>query len=145
MHFDLIDAVSHRTQSSIRAVKNVSLAEEYLQDHFPDYPVLPGVFMIETMVQAARKLIAGRPEGAALPPMVLGEAKAVRFGAFVKPGQSLRVDVELIDGGPDPHSGAYRFKGTGVVVRAETDENEGADAAETAVSGRFTLRPLRRR
>ena len=56
MHFRLIDRVIERQASRLVAVKQVSLSEEYLQDHFPTFPVLPGVLMLEAMTQAAREL-----------------------------------------------------------------------------------------
>ena len=52
MHFALIDRVVERDESRLVAVKAVSLSEEYLQDHFPSFPVLPGVFMLEALVQS---------------------------------------------------------------------------------------------
>ena len=130
MHFALIDAIVERTPDRVRAVKNVTLAEEYLQDHFPTFHVLPGVFMLEALVQAARALLEARGH----PRMVLGSAKAMRYGSFVRPGETLEVDVQLEKALPD---GAFQFKGTGTVRRASGGE------PETAVSGRFTLRPLR--
>ncbi|MCA9299800.1 MAG: hypothetical protein KDA28_12075, partial [Phycisphaerales bacterium] len=58
MHFDLIDRVIETGTEHLVALKHVSAAEEYLQDHFPGFPVLPGVMMLETMVQAGRRLCA---------------------------------------------------------------------------------------
>ena len=42
---------------SLHAVKNLSLAEEYLSDHFPGFPVMPGVLMLEALTQAGAWLI----------------------------------------------------------------------------------------
>ena len=53
MRFTLIDRIVELEQGArITAVKSVSLAEEYLRDHFPRFPVLPGVMMLEAMTQA---------------------------------------------------------------------------------------------
>jgi len=57
MHFDLIDSVIEKTLDRVVTIKNVSSAEEYLQDHFPTFPVLPGVMMLEAMVQAGRRML----------------------------------------------------------------------------------------
>ena len=130
MHFALIDTVLEQSADRVRAVKQVTLAEEYLQDHFPTFHVLPGVFMLEALVQAARKLLDAQGK----PRMVLGGVKAMRYGSFVRPGEALEVDVQLEKALPD---GTFTFKGTGTVRR------QGGVEPETAVSGRCTLRPLR--
>ena len=130
MHFALVDTVLEQTPDRVRALKQVTLAEEYLQDHFPTFHVLPGVFMLEALVQAARTLTDAQGK----PRMVLGGVKAMRYGSFVRPGEALDVDVQLEKALPD---GSVQFKGTGTVRR------QGGGEPETAVSGRFTLRPLR--
>ena len=91
MHFTLVDQFLELTDTSAIAVKNVTAAEEYLQDHFPGFPVLPGVFMVEALTQAARAVLARR----GMPRMVLGEVKALRYGSFVRPGETLKVEVTL--------------------------------------------------
>ncbi len=132
MKFVLIDHIVERTPERIVAVKQVSLAEEYLADHFPTFPILPGVLMVEAMVQAARAMI-GPPESARL---VLGEVKALKYGNMVRPGEALEVEVTMQKRNDD---GSYACKGTGRVRRAGH-----ASAGDlTAVSGRFTLRPVR--
>lgn len=125
----MIDAVLERGADRVVAVKRVSRAEEYLADHFPSYPVLPGVLMLETMVQAARLLVPRRA-GAAF--AVLGGVRAFRYARFVPPGWSLVVAVERDGAGAD-------FRGTGYAV--ESDTSAWADAP-VASSGRFSLRPL---
>ncbi len=135
MHFDLVDAVVERSAEHIVTIKQVSSAEEYLQDHFPSFPVLPGVMMLEAMVQAGRKLLSDKPGGSRL---VLGGARALKYGRFVKPGQILRVTVTL---GKQAESGAYDLRGEATVHDAGSAMSIGDDAP-VAVSGRFTLRPI---
>lgn len=132
MHFQLVDRFLELTDHSAVAIKNVTAAEEYLQDHFPGFPVLPGVFMVEALTQAARAVLEKR----GLSRMVLGEVKALRYGSFVRPGESLRVEVTLDKVRED---GCAVFKAQGTVLRSGAD----AAAAETAVSGRLILRALR--
>jgi 3-hydroxyacyl-[acyl-carrier-protein] dehydratase len=131
MKFHLIDAVLEQSPERIVAVKQVSLAEEYLGDHFPGFPVLPGVLMVEAMVQAARMMLRDRAAGQRL---VLGEVKAIKFGNMVRPGERLEVEVTLTSANDD---GSFTCRGTGRVRRVE------GDSGATAVSGRFTLRPIR--
>ena len=132
MHFRLVDRFLSLSDTSAVAVKNVTAAEEYLQDHFPGFPVLPGVFMVEALTQAARAVLEKR----GMPRMVLGEVKALRYGNFVRPGETLRVEVTLDKVRED---GSAVFKAQGTVLRDGVDPA----AAETAVSGRLILRALR--
>ncbi len=145
MRFDLVDRVLERSEGRIVTLKCVSGAEEYLQDHFPTFPVLPGVMMIEAMVQAARRLLEERDP--ALSRHVLGQVRALKYGAFVRPGDALRVEVILHKSHAD---GSFEFKGSGEVVRAGSTigAREGGiggeeSSSQTSVSGRFTLRRLR--
>lgn len=134
MHFDLVDRVLELSPTRIVTLKNVSGAEEYLQDHFPTFPVLPGVMMLEAMVQAGRRLVESRdPAG---PPVVLGRVRALKYGRFVKPGSALRVEVTLAK---DPADGQYDLKGQATILDpASTQTGD----APVAVSGRFLLRPV---
>ena len=140
MKFELLDHILEESPDRIVALKQVSLAEEYLGDHFPTFPVLPGVMMIETMVQAARRMLAGRGDSR----LVLGEVKALKFGSMVRPGEALEVEVTL---SKELGDGSYLCKGTGRVRRPGPEgQEQGADSAkaETTVNGRFTMRPIRR-
>lgn len=134
MHFDLVDRVLELDEDRIVTIKQVTMAEEYLQDHFPSFPVLPGVLMIESLVQAARRLLIGRDPACSR--HVLGSVRALKYGGFVRPGDTLRIEVTLSKVVGD---GVYSFKGSGLVV-----EPGCADLSEapTAVNGKFTLRPL---
>lgn len=140
MHFTLIDAILEAAPDKVVAIKQVSLAEEYLQDHFPDFPVLPGVMMLEAMTQAARALVqpiadakaaqAGQPT----PRLVLGQVRALKYGRFVKPGRAIRVEVTL---SKDPGDGTFDCKGEVTLIAA------GAESDAVAASGRLLLRPVR--
>lgn len=141
MHFALIDTVLEQSETRVLAVKQVTLAEEYLQDHFPTFHVLPGVFMLEALVQAARQVLGAHDSAGRR--WVLGGVRALRYGSFVRPGEALVVEVTLEKRQPD---GTAVFKGSGTVRRQSTaSEALGSTPveAETAVSGRFTMRPLR--
>lgn len=134
MRFRLIDSVLEASEDRVVAVKQVTAAEEYLQDHFPTFPVLPGVFMVEAMAQAARALLERRGLGERF---AIGSVRAVKYGAFVRPGETLRVEVIALSG-PD-NAGAFEFRGAGTVLAA--GEMAGPES-RNAVSGRFTLRPV---
>lgn len=137
MHFDFVDAVLSRSDKQIVTVKQVSRAEEYLQDHFASFPVLPGVFMIESMVHAARRLLDEHAAAQVSGPRryVLGGVRAVKYGRFVKPGEALVVTVDLLKQSEE----GFEFKGQGLVRDSSGKMLDDA----TAVSGRFVMRPIR--
>lgn len=114
MKFNLIDRIELLTDTRIVAAKQVSLAEEYLADHFPTFPVLPGVMMIEALTQAASWLLHRR-RGFACSISVLKEARNVKYGHFVAPGDTLKVDIEFMK---DTPTGA-QFKATGFVGQTQ--------------------------
>ena len=96
MRFCLLDRISSLEPSvGLTAVKNLSLAEEYLADHFPEFPVLPGVFMLEAATQAASWLVR-ISENYAHSMITLQEARSVKFTDFVSPGDQLRITIEQL-------------------------------------------------
>ena len=132
MKFTLIDKVLAQEPDRIVAIKQVSAAEEYLADHFPSFPVLPGVLMVEAMAQAARLMLAPRDDDR----LVLGSVRNMKFGNMIRPGEAMQVEVSLAEVNAD---GSYACKGSCTVLRHAEQESE----RETAVSGRFTMRPVR--
>jgi 3-hydroxyacyl-[acyl-carrier-protein] dehydratase len=96
MRFSLIDRIESLQRGvSLTGIKSLSLAEEYLGDHFPGFPVMPGVLMLESMTQASAWLIRAS-EDFAHSMVVLTEARNVKYGQFVEPGQTLRVTAQIL-------------------------------------------------
>lgn len=123
MRFLLVDRITELTPGqSIAAVKNLSLAEEYLADHFPGFPVMPGVLMLETLVQAGGWLIRAT-EQFSHSTILLKEARALKFNSFVSPGKTLSVQVVV----KKQNGGLWDLQGTGTID------------GESAVSARLTL------
>ncbi len=92
MRFVLVDRISEfEPGKRIVAHKALTLAEEYLADHFPAFPVLPGVLMLEAMVQASAWLARQALDFSASI-IVLKEAKNVTYKSFVAPGQVLTIE-----------------------------------------------------
>ena len=123
MRFRLIDRiVDIQPGVRITAVKTLTGQEDYLEDHFPLFPVMPGVLMLESMYQAAAWLVRKTDNfGYAL--VTLKEARNVKYSDFVAPGQVLTVSAEII-------------KQDGRVVTLKTS---GLVNGETAVSARLIL------
>ena len=96
MRFTLVDRILDlQPGAKITTVKTLSLAEEYLADHFPRFPVMPGVLMLEAMTHASAWLIRVS-EDFAHSVVVLKEARNIKYGAFVKPGQVLTITAEIL-------------------------------------------------
>ena len=96
MRFTLVDRILElQTGQEITAVKNLSLAEEYLDDHFPLFPVLPGVLMLEAMTQAGAWLVR-HDEKFAHSMVILKEARNIKYADFVEPGFQLVVNAKQI-------------------------------------------------
>src|SRR5206468_7047139 len=99
MRFVLIDRILEVNPGhSLVAAKNLSLAEEYLADHFPGFPVMPGVLMLEALTQAGAWLIRER-EDFAHSVIVLKSARTIKYGSFVEPGRCLQLRVEVQEHG----------------------------------------------
>ena len=141
MRFQLIDRVIEQSEDRVVAIRAVSAGEEYLQDHFPGFPILPGVFMLEAMVQAARACEEARAPRAA--PWVLGQVRALKYGAMVRPGATMRIEVTR---GKADDDGGVDYRGTVTLVEPGPDASTpGAPQPEPvqAASGRLTMRPAR--
>ena len=96
MRFILLDNVTEIIPGQkIQAVKALSLAEEYLGDHFPNFPVLPGVLILEAMVQTAAMLVRVTNDFSHSM-IVLSEARNVKYRSFVKPGNVLRINIDAV-------------------------------------------------
>ena len=94
MRFILIDKiVSLEAGKRIKAVKNVSLSEEYLADHFPTFPVLPGVLLLEGLIESASWLVR-RTENFAHSMILLEQARNVKYKSFLAPGSQIEYTVE---------------------------------------------------
>lgn len=74
--------------------RTLGAEEEFLTDHFPRFPVMPGVMMLEALQQASLWLIHVTDDFRA-PLVLLREVRGVKFGDFLTPGETLLVTAEL--------------------------------------------------
>ncbi len=94
MRFILIDKiVSLKSGKEIKAIKSVSLAEEYLADHFPAFPVLPGVLLLEGLIESASWLVR-EAQNFAHSMILLKQARNVKYRSFLAPGAQIEYTVE---------------------------------------------------
>lgn len=96
MRFCLLDRITQLEPGvKITAVKRLRPDEEYLEDHFPRFPVMPGVLMLEAMYQAGAWLVR-QSEGFAHSVVILKEARNIKYADFVTPGKELVVTAEIL-------------------------------------------------
>lgn len=96
MRFCLLDRIVELVPGEkITAVKRLRPDEDYLEDHFPRFPVMPGVLMLEAMYQASAWLVR-QSEGFAHSVVILKEARNIKYADFVTPGKELVVTAEIL-------------------------------------------------
>ena len=112
--FLLVDRVLEiESGKRIRALKNVSMNEEFFQGHFPHRPVMPGVLMLEALAQAAALLTFDTmnvtPDDETM--YYFAGIDGARFKRPVEPGDQLILDVELVR----MKAGIFKFKAKALV------------------------------
>ena len=123
MRFHFVDRILELEPGvRITTVKTLTLGEEYLVDHFPRFPVMPGVLMLQAMAEAGAWLVRAT-EDFSHSLVLLKEARNVRYADFVAPGQTLTISAEIVK----QDSREVQLKARGMV------------ADRTAVSGRLVL------
>ena len=100
------------------AVKNVTLAEEHLHDHFPGFPVMPETLMIEAMAQTAGILVGEAKKFQEK--VILAKVKKAVFFDYVKPGDTIKLDAEIESIAPEAASTNGKITCAGKLV-AEID------------------------
>jgi 3-hydroxyacyl-[acyl-carrier-protein] dehydratase len=124
--FLLVDRIVEMVEGE-RAVglKNVTINEPQFQGHFPQYPIMPGVLIVEAMAQTSGALVVKtlgeKAEGKIVFFMSIDEAK---FRKPVVPGDALYIHVDIIKG----RGAIWKFKGV-----AKVDDNVHAEATFTAM------------
>lgn len=112
--FLLIDRViAVEPKKSLVAIKNVTINEPFFEGHFPQGPVMPGVLILEALAQAAGVLIFKSED--TLPDennwFFLAGIDNARFKKMVKPGDQLRLEIEILRA----RHNLWKFKGVAKV------------------------------
>lgn len=99
MRFLMVDRIIEMAPGeSIIAEKALSASEELFRDHFPGFPVVPGVLLTEMMAQAAGKCLNAQRQSHEL--AVLLEIRSARFRQWVKPGEVARIQAKILSNTP---------------------------------------------
>ena len=100
------------------AIKNVTLAEEHLHDHFPGFPVMPECLMIEAMAQCAGILVGEARDFKEK--VILAKIQKAAFFDFVRPGESIQLEATIESIAPEAASTRGRITRQGHAI-AEID------------------------
>lgn len=92
----LVDRIVSLGESEIHAVKQVRGDEHFLDGHYPDYPIVPGVITCECLFQAGAALLASRGAGAGGSEVpVVARIESAKFRSPVRPGDELGLLVRI--------------------------------------------------
>ncbi len=95
--FLLIDrVVEFEPAKRLVAIKNVTINEPFFQGHFPGYPIMPGVLVVEAMAQAGGIIMMAEIPDRAKKLVVFTGIERAKFRRPVTPGDQLRIEVEVL-------------------------------------------------
>lgn len=95
--FLLIDRVlEFEAGKRVVALKNVTINEEFFQGHFPGYPIMPGVLVVEAMAQAGGMLMTAAMPDRDKKLVVFSGIERAKFRRPVTPGDQLRIEVDVV-------------------------------------------------
>jgi len=91
----LVDRIEELESDRIVGIKNVTINEPFFNGHFPDYPVMPGVLIVEAMAQVAGVLVLSQIEDRNNKVVLLAGVDGAKFRKPVRPGDQLRIEMKL--------------------------------------------------
>lgn len=95
MRFLLVDRITHLERGRrAEGIKNVTLSEDFLAHHFPNFPLMPGTLITESLVQLADWVIREQSEFTRAG--LATSFERMRFHRMVRPGDQLRIEVEVL-------------------------------------------------
>lgn len=92
----LVDRIVELEEDRIAGIKNVTANEPFFIGHFPDYPVMPGVMIVEAMAQVAGVLVLSRIPDRKSKLVLLASIEEAKFRKPVLPGDQLRIEMKVI-------------------------------------------------
>jgi beta-hydroxyacyl-ACP dehydratase FabZ len=94
--FLLVDRIEELEAERVVGIKNVTVNEPFFTGHFPDFPVMPGVLIIEAMAQVAGVLVlSGIPDRKSKLVLLAG-VDGAKFRKPVRPGDQLRMEMKIL-------------------------------------------------
>jgi beta-hydroxyacyl-ACP dehydratase FabZ len=127
--FLLVDRIVEMEDERIVGIKNVTVNEPFFAGHFPDFPVMPGVLIVESMAQVAGVLVLKSIPDRHSKLVLLASVEEAKFRKPVRPGDQLRIEMRM-----------ERRKATVVKMRGEATV-DGAVVAEAVLMCKLADRP----
>ena len=93
--FLLVDAVLELEEERIVGIKNVTVNEPFFMGHFPEFPVMPGVLIVEAMAQVAGVLVLKQIPDRKNKVVLLATIEEAKFRRPVRPGDQLRIEMKV--------------------------------------------------
>src|SRR5216683_7620043 len=94
--FLLVDAILELEPDRIVGIKNVTINEPFFNGHFPDFPVMPGVLIVEAMAQVAGVLVLSQIPDRKNKLVLLAGVDGAKFRRPVRPGDQLRIEMKML-------------------------------------------------
>src|SRR5271165_5059407 len=91
----LVDAIIELDEERIVGIKNVTVNEPFFVGHFPEYPVMPGVLVVEAMAQVAGVLVLKQLPDRRNKLVLLASIEQAKFRGKVRPGDQLRIEMKV--------------------------------------------------
>ena len=94
--FLLVDRIVELEAERIVGIKNVTVNEPFFNGHFPDFPVMPGVLIMESMAQVAGVLVLSSIPDRHTKLVLLASVEEAKFRKQVRPGDQLRIEMKVL-------------------------------------------------
>jgi beta-hydroxyacyl-ACP dehydratase FabZ len=91
----MVDRIEELEEERIVGIKNVTINEPFFAGHFPDFPVMPGVMILEAMAQVAGVLVLNSIPDRKNKLVLLASVEQAKFRRPVRPGDQLRIEMKV--------------------------------------------------